>query len=242
MPLKEPGDGDQRCELRPGCQIMQATCPRAARLRRGLRTLAVLMVLIATVPAAAERSTAPVRKVPPAELLAELGKGGCILHFRHAATEPGRAGTGWERNDEACATQRNLSDQGRDDARRIGAAIRALGIPIGRVLASPLCRAVETAQLIFGRGEKVPDVRGDPAATDNSDRYAGLRNLLATAKVERGANLAIVGHGMQFESVAGPPELDLGEVAVVRPLGNRFEVYARLRVEDWATLRAAGKR
>ena len=34
-------------------------------------------------------------------------------------------------------TQRNLSDDGRDQARQLGRAIRRLGIPVGTVLASP---------------------------------------------------------------------------------------------------------
>jgi phosphohistidine phosphatase SixA len=61
------------------------------------------------------------------------------------------------------ARQRNLTDAGRADARAIGAAIRALGIPIGRVLASPFCRTRETAELIFGRATVSNAVRGGPA-------------------------------------------------------------------------------
>ena len=44
--------------------------------------------------------------------------------------------------------QRQLSDQGRDMARQIGAAIKKLGIPVGDVYTSQLNRAVETGKLI----------------------------------------------------------------------------------------------
>ena len=97
-----------------------------------------------------QRSSLPARELPPAELLAELRKGGYVLYFRHAATD-------FSQNDERmksyedCADQRNLIDRGRADAREAGAAIRQLGIPVERVLASPFCRTVETAQLLFGR-------------------------------------------------------------------------------------------
>lgn len=46
--------------------------------------------------------------------------------------------------------QRQLSEDGRRAAREIGAAIKALGIPIGQVYASKLNRAVETGSLMFG--------------------------------------------------------------------------------------------
>src|SRR6185295_12820748 len=83
-----------------------------------------------------ERSSLPARGFEPAELLAELRQGGYVLYFRHTATD-------FSQNDERmrrfedCADQRNLIDKGRADARAAGAAIRQLGIPIERVLASP---------------------------------------------------------------------------------------------------------
>ena len=56
-----------------------------------------------------------------------------------------------------------------------------------------------------------------------------------------GNNLVISSHGNPFFAVAGRPYLAEGECAVVRPLGADFEVLARIRLEDWATLqRAAG--
>jgi len=93
-----------------------------------------------------------------------LRSGGYVLYFRHAATD-------FSQNDEKmksyedCADQRNLIDQGRADAKAAGAAIRELRIPVERVLASPFCRTVETAQLLFGRAEKMQEVRGGPAVS-----------------------------------------------------------------------------
>ncbi len=121
----------------------------------------------------AQRSSLPLREPSPAQLLADLRHGGYILYFRHAATD-------FSQNDEKmksyedCAEQRNLVDQGRADARAAGAAIRQLGIPVERVLASPFCRTVETAQLLFGRVEKMTEVRGGPAVEKDSG-YSGSR-------------------------------------------------------------------
>src|SRR5712664_453157 len=187
-----------------------------------------------------QRSSLPSRELPPAELLAELRKGGYVLYFRHAATD-------FSQNDERmksyedCANQRNLIDKGRADARAAGAAIRELRIPFERVLASPFCRTVETAQLLFGRAEKMQEVRGGPSAPANAERYSALRSILATP-VRTGANLAIVSHGNPFHSVAGPPYLAEGEAAVIRPLGADFQVIARIPVDRWDALASAARK
>jgi len=189
--------------------------------------------------AASERSSLPHRTLGAPELLSTLRRGGYVLYFRHAATD-------FSQNDEKmksyedCADQRNLIDRGRADARAAGAAIRRLGIPVERVLASPFCRTVETAQLLFGRAEKMQEVRGGPAAPAGSGRYTALQKILATP-VRPGTNLVVVSHGNPFYSVAGPPYLAEGEAAVVRPLGADFEVVARVRVDGWDALGEAAR-
>src|SRR5476649_2809521 len=71
---------------------------------------------------AQHRNSTPARELPPAELLQELRKGGYILYFRHGYTD-------FSKNDEAmttyedCASQRNLTDPGRSQARAIGKKI-----------------------------------------------------------------------------------------------------------------------
>ncbi|MGB7088354.1 MAG: histidine phosphatase family protein [Phormidesmis sp.] len=47
-----------------------------------------------------------------------------------------------------CATQRNLSEAGRQQARKIGSAFLSRNIPITKVLSSQWCRCLETAQLM----------------------------------------------------------------------------------------------
>lgn len=170
-------------------------------------------------------------------LLTALRAGGLILYFRHTSTDFGQ-------NDdrmsgyEDCDRQRNLTGQGRDEARAIGAAIRRLRIPIGEVLASPFCRTRETAQLMFGRATVAPAVRGGPANNDAADRYAGLRQLLSTPPAA-GTVLVIASHGNPFHAVAGAPYLAEGEAAVIRPLGaGGFRIVARIPKDDWSALEA----
>ena len=47
-----------------------------------------------------------------------------------------------------CATQRNLSNEGRAQAQRIGARFRANGIGLAVVFSSQWCRCLETARLL----------------------------------------------------------------------------------------------
>ena len=168
-------------------------------------------------------------------LVAALRAGGLIIYFRHTSTDFGQ-------NDEQmsgyedCARQRNLTDQGRDEARRIGAEVRWLDLPIGEVLASPFCRTMETARLIFGRAQATPSVRGGPARPDSPDRYAELRQLLSTPP-RAGTDLVIASHGNPFAAVAGTPYLAEGEAAVIRPLGAQgFVIVARIPKDGWASL------
>lgn len=185
-------------------------------------------------PPAVGRTSLPAKPIPHDGLLAELRKGGYILYFRHASTDFSRDDAR-SQSDDDCANQRPLTDQGRSEARAIGAAIRELGIPISSVLASPRCRTMETAMLAFGRAEKSAAARGGPARPQQPERYADLRRLLTT-RVKPGANLVISSHGNPFYAVAGKPYLAEGEGAVVRPLGADFEVIARIRVDDWQAL------
>jgi len=77
-----------------------------------------------------------------------LRAGGVAILIRHA-TAPGTFDPEGFRINE-CATQRNLSAEGREEARRIGANFRSLGLVAGEVLTSQWCRCRDTAQLAFG--------------------------------------------------------------------------------------------
>lgn len=188
-------------------------------------------------PPASGRSALPAKAIAGPELLAELREGGYVIYFRHSSTDFSRDDSR-SKNDDDCDNQRPLTEKGREEARQIGAALRDLKIPVGRVLASPRCRTVDTAMQAFGRAEKANEVRGGPSSPDNPDRYAGLRRLLSTP-VAPGPNLVISGHGNPFYATAGAPYLAEGEAAVVRPLGKDFEIVARVRHDAWRALQSS---
>jgi phosphohistidine phosphatase SixA len=84
-----------------------------------------------------------------AELWQRLQQPGDMLYvvlLRHALAP----GTGDPANFqlEDCSTQRNLSDEGRAQARQIGQAFRDRGVAVQQVLSSQWCRCLETAELM----------------------------------------------------------------------------------------------
>jgi hypothetical protein len=171
------------------------------------------------------------RALSGAQLVQALRAGGYVIYFRHTATDFSRddsRSTGFD----DCANQRLLSAQGRSDARAIGEHVKALRLAEGEVLASPMCRTMEHAQLVFGRAQPTPAMR----EADRGD-YPGLRHLLASP-VASASNRWLFGHGTPFRAVAGPPHLHEGEAVVLLPDAPSWIVVARIGVADWAQLTA----
>ena len=79
-------------------------------------------------------------------LAERLDTGGQVLMIRHAYA-PGTGDPPDFRIGD-CATQRNLNEEGRSQARRIGQWLKARGITRARIYSSQWCRCLETARLL----------------------------------------------------------------------------------------------
>jgi broad specificity phosphatase PhoE len=202
--------------------------------------VALLFVLNVTVsPVHAQGSTG----LSP-ETINALRRGGHVILFRHAATE---------RIDEPspmdlanCAIQHRLTDQGRDEARAIGAGLRALSIPIGEVRSSPYCRTIETAQLAAGRFTPEPSLLhpvyvplpGLPVPPPFEQRIDRVKQQLATPPAA-GTNTMMVTHGEVAMASLGFA-VAFGEGVVHRPDGRGgTAIVARILPDDWAGASAA---
>lgn len=195
--------------------------------------LTAVLFVVASGPAAAQTTRSPM--LSGAELLAALRAGGFIIYFRHADTNFKQTDVR-PVNLADCTQQRNLTDKGREHARNIGAAIRALAIPVGPVLASPMCRTIETAELAFGSAERsMTVIDAGPTPPGSPDRYAALRAMLSMPR-PAGGNTVIVGHAYPMYTLIGGQYLEEGQAAVVRPQGAGFEVVARVGLNDWRAL------
>ena len=156
-----------------------------------------------------------------------LQRGGQVVLIRHTITEPGAGDPPGMRLDD-CKTQRNLSEEGRAHARRIGEAFRKRQVPVGRVLSSPWCRCLETAQLAFGRAEVAEPLSNLFGRYEKHEaQVKGMRQLIRAEK----ANLVLVSHGSTISALTRISP-GTGEMVVVKPLGaGRFEVLGRLSLE-----------
>ena len=91
--------------------------------------------------------TTPIKADLNKNLLNQLEDGGKLIFIRHAYAPGGGDPDDFNLND--CSTQRNLSEEGRDQAKYIGEFFKKNKIKIDKVLSSEWCRCKETAEIAF---------------------------------------------------------------------------------------------
>ena len=163
-----------------------------------------LAQLVLTAPALADE----------AAVWAALREDGNVALMRHTDA-PGPPGDppGFRLDD--CKTQRNLSAQGRADARAIGERLKAQRVTFAKVLSSPWCRCVDTAKLM-GMGSVQIEAAFSNIVVLN-DRVAELteagRAVLTAWKGP--GTLLVVTHGANIAALTGGPNPSSGEIVVV---------------------------
>jgi len=201
---------------------------------------ALLLVLVGVPPAMADTQQA----------IVALKQGGYVLVFRHGATDDSQKDVYPFRFDDMTA-QRQLSEQGREMARQIGAAIKKLEIPIGDVYTSQLNRAIETARLISGKdGNPVAALTDSSAASASSmanpsgtNAKAGLalKQLLDTPP-RPATNTVLVTHKTNIADAFGKEASNVqeGEAFVYQSVQSGPATFvARIKAADW--IAQAGK-
>jgi broad specificity phosphatase PhoE len=167
-----------------------------------------------------------------------MRRGRVVLVIRHAATD-------FSKPDQDpvdlkdCRTQRNLSADGRRDARLIGQGARRLRLRIAAVLSSPFCRTRETARLAFGRATVSSALLNTITADHDAAwrrQIRAVRQLLGS-KPAPGRVTVLVTHGSVVDATG--LTLEEGETLVFRPLGgSRFRLVGRILPRAWAVLRS----
>ena len=174
----------------------------------------------------------PAQELRGESLIRALRSGGHVLYMRH--TQTGAI-------TPAC-TQSNLSPDGEREARLVGESLRALRIPIDRILSSPVCRVADTAQLLgFGEFETTQDL-SNVAPGDGFDLDAARKARISSPLRRENANTLMVGH----MHAAGANEndwirLDFGEIIVYKVQPGGPIPVARIRANDWNFLRETAK-
>lgn len=196
--------------------------------------LGVLLALLVLTGCGGLSAPEPEGPLSGAALVEALQEGGLVLYLRHAVTD-GDAADGLPT--DPCSTQRGLTEEGREQARNIGEAVRTMRVPVGRVLASPYCRTVDTAQLAFGRVERSEVLLPIPRGADGEQRGTALLRELLSAEPDDG-NTVLVGHvtNLRLAVDATPEE---GGAVVLRPDGDgRFLLVGEIAPGAWQRLAA----
>lgn len=182
-------------------------CEVTASRRRWLGALAVGLTTPWTARAASGRHAGDAADL--------LRRGGVVLALRHALAPGTFDPPGFQLGD--CRTQRNLNDEGRAQARRLGAWLSSRSLQPAQVRSSPWCRCVDTATLAFGRAEVWPAL-GSPVDSDAAARNAqgqALRQALVAATRRSGAFEVWVTHNFVLSDLAGAGT-DSGEGLLLR--------------------------
>jgi phosphohistidine phosphatase SixA len=175
-------------------------------------------------------------------LITALRRGGYNIYFRHATTD-------WSQNDRVSAEgdwtscdparMRQLSAEGRAAAQRIGAAIRRLGIPIGRVLASEYCRTRETARLMnlgpVGTTREIINMRVAELVGGRSAVIDRARRMLASPP-QAGTNTVLVAHGNLMLAATGAYGEEAGAGIFLPQADGGVELVTQLGPADWERL------
>lgn len=181
----------------------------------------------------------PAKELKGLALVRALKGGGYILYMRHASATVG-ADQGlptipnWWEN---CAIQRNLSDAGREQARKVGEALRELSLPISEVKTSQFCRNLETARLMGFKSVTVTEELNHPVGQRTGGPDVNIARYKHLTQVPKpGTNVLLVSH---TQGSAKPAERMLGqvqeaEIIVYLPDGKgETEPVARMPLADW---------
>ena len=146
---------------------------------------------------------------------------GYVLLLRHAIAPGGGDPENFRLGD--CTTQRNVSDDGRAQARKIGAWLSAQNVKIAGVESSRWCRATETAELLnLGKPRANPSLDSlflVPNA-DTHPKTQRARKQIANHRNKPGL-LVLVGHQANIIALTGvAPASGEGILVKARPNGK----------------------
>lgn len=157
----------------------------------------------------------------------DLRKGGYVLLIRHADAPGTFDPPGFQLG--VCSTQRNLSEEGRAQSKRLGELIRAKNVPVDQVFSSEWCRCIDTATLAFG-ADKVQtwSAISSPTGGDDKQQRANLeavRQRISRASLK--TNMVLVTHMFNIQDITGGGAAQ-GEIVVLRSQDKQMRVVGRI--------------
>ena len=175
-------------------------------------------------------------------LVAALHQGGYVLLMRHASSPRTPPASG-EADPDNTKLERQLDETGRDTARAMGAAFKALRIPIGSGMVEP-----DLSGPRDGAPGRTPDTqdrrrtwrRRAEHAGDGGQPAAWLKTKIAEPP-RAGTDTIIVTHFPNIMAIFGQAVAGMadGETLILHPDGKGgTEIVGRVKIEDWPVLAA----
>ncbi|NJO48394.1 MAG: histidine phosphatase family protein [Leptolyngbyaceae cyanobacterium RM2_2_4] len=183
-------------------------------------------------PASPETLAPDVAQATEADIWTQMQQGtGYVVLLRHAQTVAGTGDPpGFQLED--CATQRNLSEAGREQAARIGQVFRDRNIPIHQILSSQYCRCLDTARLL-NLGEVEPSPMLNSTFTNRAseaEQTAQVRQRILDHQNTPGV-IVMVSHFVNIGDISGinPPSGG----AVIMRTNQQGELEVAEQIRDW---------
>ncbi|MGH1350175.1 MAG: hypothetical protein ACRBBN_05115 [Methyloligellaceae bacterium] len=176
-------------------------------------------------------------KKETASLLEKLKTGGYVIYMRHPHTDKSTKDTD-KKNLKNCATQRNLSEKGKEVAKKIGTAVKALKVSFETVQTSEFCRAREVPALMgLEKSETTASLNhsGGLAKEEAAKRAEFLKKAFASKPK---SNLLLIGHSPNIRDVS----LDLisegfkpADMLVIKAKEGEpgYELVGRVTPKNW---------
>jgi len=187
--------------------------------------------------------------------LESVRKGGYVIVIRHGLTtsdktdpmanpsRPDSKADSMSSMAKKGTGERQLSEEGRAQAKAIGEAMHKLNIPVGMVMTSPLQRAVDTGTLLgYGSTTTNPDLgESGPALSpeENARRADAMRKLAGQRPADK--NLVLVSHKPNILEAFGKDWSNVteGETSVFEPDGKGgAKLIVRVKSDEWNGLQA----
>ena len=157
----------------------------------------------------------------------ELRNGRAVAIMRHALAPGFSDPANFDIDD--CATQRNLSDEGRDQARSAGELFRSKGIETATVISSEWCRCMETAKLLeLGSTQPFPALNSffENRAT-REEQTNIVRSALPQWLGQHSEPTVLVTHQVNITALTGS-FAGSGEILIITLADNQVEVLANI--------------
>ena len=160
-------------------------------------------------------------------LINKLKEGGKLIFIRHAYAPGNGDPTNFNLND--CSTQRNLSNEGRKQAKHIGKFFTKNNIEIGDILSSEWCRCKETAKIAFenfSTNSFLNSFYNAKYAKNKDKQVRALNNYIKN--FENNKNLILVTHYVLISEILnyGPSS---GEIVVS---DRNFNIIGSIKIDN----------